>query len=192
MYEISAQVLSVVGGPAGSSGKTKYEVAMSDGQKYVTFNGPLAAKADSLKGQVVAARVDVKQNGQYTNYYLNDIGLPGTLAALANPTQVASVPAQTLAAIPFVKDERVPDKERQKLIVRQNVLGTAFDFVAALYNGAGPEALEEARDQALDLAKTLYGRVFAQDAVAPEPVAVTVPDTVGADQHAPEAIVPEW
>jgi hypothetical protein len=91
--EIAGNVLSATPRVTGS-GKTVYDIAFSDGNTYATFDAKTFAKAASLVGQAASARVNVKQNGQYTNYYLNDIAPQGQLSATSAPvaTQAPSTP----------------------------------------------------------------------------------------------------
>jgi hypothetical protein len=186
MYEIQAQVLGVEG--KQTSKGTIYEVAMSDGKKYGAWEGDLAAKAHGLMGQLVDARVEYTQNSKngktYDNYTLKEIGVPGSLPAQAVPgVPGALIPIPGVGAPPVTANipmqaPSIPDAERQKLIVRQSVLSTAHAFVAAIYNGAGPEALVEAEEHAARLASVLYGRVFATPVPAPvTPVSAPVPTT---------------
>jgi len=186
MYEVSAQVLSVSG--KNTSKGTVYEVAMSDGVKYQTWDAGIAQKAQGLQGQVVAARVEQKINGKWTNYYLEDIGLPGTLPPLAQP--LAATPAPVVAGpggnvgpapvVPIPMQAPVDHEAKDNRIVRENVIRTAFTFVASLYTGAGPEALDEAEREALKLAATLYGKVYGTGGAQPAPEIPTTPAEVAA------------
>lgn len=203
MYETSFTVLSVTGKNT-SNGKTVYEIAGSDGVKYQTWDGNTAAKAQGLQGQVVVARVEQKQNGKWTNYNVEDIGLPGTLAPSAAPIATAPVvvPPQNPAVAAIPMQQTLDPLTKEKHIIRQNVLGTAFSFVAALYTGAGPEALDEATERAGELAKRLYGKVMADATPAPQAapvpttpaeVAAAVPGVeVGTENIAQPAPTPEW
>src|SRR5678816_165052 len=95
MYEAQFQLLSCTG--KGTSKGTVYEIAGSDGIKYTTWDANIAAKASGLQGQVVAARVEQKQNGKFTNYVLHDVGLPGSLAPVGAP--VAVIPPAAPSAV---------------------------------------------------------------------------------------------
>lgn len=187
MQEIQVTVLAVQGRQAGS--KTVYDVSTSDGVKYQAWEPELAAQANALIGQLVSARVETTTNSKngrtYTNHTLREIGLPGTLAPQAQPavpgTPVVPVPinpvvqavpvSNGVANIPMAMSE----DERQKLIVRQNVLRTALDFIGSLYQGAGPEALEQSKGEAFVLAGELFKKVYAA------PQAPAVPVTTPAD-----------
>jgi len=168
MYEASFTVLSCTG--KGTSKGTVYEIAGSDGVKYQTWDANIAAKASGLQGQLVAARVEQKQNGKWLNYVLEDIGLPGTLVPTAAPIAAAPV-AAPVANIPM-QAPAMPDAEKQKLIVRQSVLKTAFEFVGTVYTGAGPESLSQATEEAFELAGQLFKKVYVADAT-PTPVPTT-------------------
>jgi hypothetical protein len=211
MYEIQAQVLSVSG--KNTSKGVVYEVAMSDGQKYAAWEPELAAKANAFQGQIVAARVDVSQKGRYTNYTLLEIALPGSLPPLATPAAPGAPVAQAppaLAAAGIPMQVQVSDFDRQKYIVRQNVLATAFRYTGSLLQGVGPEGFEAGKEFALELAKELYHKVMVADvaplatpqavadfvnAEAPGAVAVGVPESdavAGARAEAATAPTPDW
>lgn len=163
MQDITGSVLGVSGRTTRNN-RQMYDVAFSDGNKYTTFDAALATKAQGLQGQQVTARVEVSQNGQYTNYNLRDIApigqlppqafpaAPGApLPAGGSPTPSPSIPTPQIASVPFL-DEAA----RQQSIVRQSSLKTAFQFVGSLFHGAGPEAMGEARELALVLGRDLF------------------------------------
>ncbi len=171
---IQVQILGVQGRTVGA-GKTIYDISCSNGQKYTTFDAELAGKAQALSGQQVQATVTEKQNGKWTNYYLDDV------VASAGAPQAVIVAPVISQGIPIAHDEIVGDA-KQKVIVRQNVLGTAFAFASAIYDGAGPEAWAEAEEKALALAGTLYAKVLATPQPATvQSVAAEINAAVGAD-----------
>jgi hypothetical protein len=88
--QIQGTVLGVTSRQSKDGKYTMYDVAMSDGNKYTTFEGELAQQAAALQGQQVSANVEVKQNGRFTNFNLNGIGVAGSLGA----------PAQTAPQVP--------------------------------------------------------------------------------------------
>lgn len=157
--DITGLVLGVQGRTTRNN-KTIYDVEFQPdgqtGQTYTTFDGALAQKAGALTGQRVSARIEITQNGQYTNYNISDIALEGQLPPLAMP-----VPGGTPVNIPIQASpaDRVSDVERQKLIVRQSVLSTAFRFTASFAETFASQA--DAEQAALGLAGRLYDRVFA-------------------------------
>lgn len=187
METIQAQVLAVSG--KNTSRGVVYEVQMGNGTTYSTWDGNLAAKANSLQGQLADARVNTTTNSKngrtYTNHNLEDIAPAGQLAAAAMPV-AAGVPVQgtpqaAASAIPMqAPDVRVPDVERQRMITKQSSLKTAFDFVGQLYAGAGPEALAAATEEAFGLASKLYAKVYSNPAVQGTPVALP-PDATPTD-----------
>lgn len=190
MRDINVTVLSATGRNT-KNGKTIYDVALSDGNTYTTFDPQLAAKAAQLQSQQATARVNEQQNGKWTNRYLEDIGPVGTLPPLAMPMAPGTtivgngaLPTGIALAPPPVVQQ---DNGKEKRIVTESVFSTAFNFVGQLFAGAGPEALPEATEHALTLAADLYGKVFAAGQAAQTPstpqqeVAATVPGvTVGA------------
>lgn len=192
--DITGQVLSVVGRPVKND-NTIYDVAFSDGNKYSTFKAEIATKANGLVGQPVTARVSVTQNGKYTNYTLEDVGPVGSLPALAMPAApgapLTGAPAQTPPPpIPMQQNNGGMAPEREARIVKQSCLSTAFNFVGALFTSAGPEAFEEAKTLALDLAKELYAQVQGgateNTPQTPQEIAASIPGvTVGVPPEAP-------
>ena len=208
MEETTAQVLAVTGKQTRAG--TMYEAKLSDGKTYGIWEAELAAKANALQGQTVIARFETTQkpgnNGRvYTNHTIKEIGLPGTLGAVAQPavpgTPVPALPPVTgatagaVAAIPM-QAPPFPEEERQKLIVRQNVLGTSFEFVGRIYEGAGPEALDAAKDTALSIASELYAKVFASPVAPPPATPVEVAAQVNAASETGAEVTvgptPEW
>ena len=179
MELVQAQVLSVTG--KNTSKGVVYEVQMGNGTTYSTWDGNIAAKANGLQGQLADANVELKTNTRngrtYNNQILLDIAAAGQLGAVAQPVApgVPVAPANTSAIPMQAPDVRVPDVERQRMIVRQNVLGTAFAFVASLYEGAGPEALEAAEAAALGLASKLYTKVMSKTGSPAESTPVQLP-----------------
>jgi hypothetical protein len=204
VQDIQAQVLGV-SGRGTRTGKTVYDVALSDGNKYSTFNPDVATKANNLVGQNVSARVEVKQNGQYTNYNLEDIAQVGQLAPLALPpgtplgapnTGGVGVP---VAGPPIpIQQGRGNDPEREARIVRQSSASTAFGLVGRLFEGAGPEAYEQAVEQAKKLAAEIAAWALgapqaAQAPQTPQEVAAAVPGVqVGTENVQPAQAVPQW
>lgn len=193
MQEIVGQVLGVTGRTT-RNGKTAYDVAFSDGNTYTTFLPQLATKAQQLQGQAASARVSVTQRGQYTNLNLEDIAPQGQLAPQAFPMQPGAaipmpVPGQGQpGVVPQAQGSAIPIQTQQggrrdpaveQRIVRQNVLGTAFEFVGDLFQGTGPEGLGEAKEIALGLARELFHIAYfgtaMQDGAVPQAEAPVVP-----------------
>ena len=97
--EISGTVLSATPRVTGN-GKTVYDIAFSDGNTYATFDAKIWAKVQAVGQQPASARVSVKQNGNYTNFYLNDIAPQGQLAATSAPVATAAPQAVPQPARP--------------------------------------------------------------------------------------------
>lgn len=199
LSDIVGQVLSV-SGRATNRGGTIFDIAFSDGQKYTTFQNEIAQKANGLVGQPVSARVTVKpsKDGRFTNYYLEDIAPQGQLPAQAMPAPGGTVipisaGATEQAQIPM----QAPDTTKDERITRLSALKTAFEFVGALFNGAGPETLQEAREHALELARDLYqigyyGQSPAEMPDTPEEVAAVVNAEVPGAVTVGARELPKW
>ena len=166
--EISGTVLSAAPRIVGNN-KTIYDVNLSDGNTYTTFDAKLWAKVAPLIGQAVSARVAVKQNGNYTNFYLNDIAPQGQLAATSAPVATPA-PLPLAPAISPASRGGGMSPEREQKIVKQSSLATAFKFVGSLYQGAGESELEAAKALAHELAKELYGHVMGEQQAPLAPV----------------------
>lgn len=191
MQDVQGSVLGVAGRPT-RNGRTVYDVQFSDGNKYSTFETSVATKAQGLVGQAVVARVEVKQNGQYTNYNLLDVAPVGSLPPLAMPAQ-AGTPIPIGPPIPIQQPQNNGgmSPERERKIVKQSCFATAYGFVGALFSGAGPEALAEAVEQADTLARGLFEQVFANppEANHAPPSAVELAAQVNAAAGAPVVAV---
>lgn len=189
--QIQAQVLGVVGRTSKNGQHQMYDVQLSDGQKYTTFDPDLAGQANALVGQQVAANVSLEQNGKYLNRNLLAIGAPGTLPAPA-PQVAGAIPVGTaipiqgaaspVAGIPQAAPSGggggMSDADKAR-ITRLSAVGTAFDFVSRLFAGAGPEAGEQATSIARGLTEAIvnYGHNGTWPGVAASPaqVAAAVP-----------------
>lgn len=108
---------------------TIYEIAASDGIKYATFKAPLAQKAHGLVGgAAVALSFTTRQNGEYTNYSLQDIVDGAAPAAPGIPMAPAPAPAAAAApAIPMASG----DGQKDARITRLSAAKTAFDYAAS-------------------------------------------------------------
>jgi hypothetical protein len=187
--DITTQVIGVTGenkqtrnGPA-----VIYKVTFADGTVASTWDAALASKAQGFISRSVDARVETKQNGKYTNTYLNDIAEPGQLPATSAPQASTTIPVQGNGAaspsspvpIPVAPAGSGMDPAREAKIVKQSLLSTSLNFVGQLYSGAGPEAQSEALEAGLTIAKALYAEVMGGQAPAPAPtpqaVAAAVP-----------------
>lgn len=206
--QIQAKVLGVSGRTSRNGQHQMYDVQLSDGQKYTTFDPELAGQANGLQGQQVVANVSLEQNGKYLNRNLLAIGLPGTLpqpaqgAALpvgqAIPVQGAPVP-NAAAGIPMSPPSSggggMSDADKAR-ITRLSAAGTAFDFVSRLFAGAGPEAGKQATEIARALTETLVGYghngLWQGVPATPAAVAAAVPGVqVGVEGIQQQAAAPE-
>jgi len=176
MPQVPGTIESVVGHP-GANGKTRYEVTIS-GQGYNTWNPEIARVANEHLQQQVVANVTVKpsRDGQFMNYYFDGLadgaagqvpgqqGIPMAGAPQATTPQIPVQPGIPVASpssppIPLAPPPK-PDWAREARIVKQSSMATAFNFIGHLFDGAGPEAVEEAEAAAMELAKRLYVQVL--------------------------------
>lgn len=158
--DIQAIVLSVAGIQGRGTAGNRWEVALNDGNTYVTWEPNLGNKAYGLANQQgVTARVTLKpsKDGKFQNYYLDDIAgpgehlppsampvNPGTPAAPAAPTQQPAQPPQQapVGAAPIRTSKYTPEEEA--LFARKDALARAVELAAGLFAGVGPEASIEA------------------------------------------------
>lgn len=191
--DIVGQVLSVQGRSTRTN-KTIYDVAFSDGNKYTTFDGDLAQKANSLIGQAVSARVEISQNGQYTNYNLKDVAPQGKLAPTAMPLPGGSpipmaAPSVSAPTIPMVQG----DPQKDARIAKGVAVKVAAEITSGLFQGAGPEAVSEALEVFDKVGQHVLGVLTgAQQAVpaSPEVVAAQVNEAAGQEVVQTGAVIP--
>jgi hypothetical protein len=172
MPQVQGTIENVQGHPS-ANGRTRYEVTIN-GQGYNTWKPDLARDAQARIGQPGSFNVTVKpsQDGQFMNYYFEGVadGAAGQIP-MAAPAPIAQgapmvqqIPIQPSAppvAIPMAPPgSGGMSPEREAKIVKQSSMATAFNFVGHLFDGAGPEAMEEAEERALALAKRLYLQVL--------------------------------
>jgi hypothetical protein len=184
-------ISSVVAGVQGKPTRTgiMYEVTFADGTTAATKKPELATKAQGLIAQQVDARITEKQNGQYLNRYLDDIAPAGQLPVaipMAGGGGGAAAPGIPIVGGSGGGRGGAMDPVRESKIVKQSVMSTAFGFVGSVFSGGGPEALEEATQASLELAKQLYAEVYgAANVAAPAPVVVAqTPEAVAAAVNA--------
>lgn len=184
--QIQATVLGVSGRTSRDQKHQMYDVMLSDGNKYTTFDPDVAAQANALQGQAAVANVSVEQNGKWTNFNLLAIGQPGTLvqptpglqvgtaipvgsAPLAQQSGVAGIPMQQ----PSSGGGGMTDADKAR-ITRLSAVGTAFDFVSRLFAGAGPEAGRQATEIARGLTEAIvaYGHNGTWPGIAASPAQI--------------------
>lgn len=183
MQDINGNVLSVTGTQT-KNGKTRYDIAVSDGLTYVTFDAATASKASQFVGQQATIRVNVVQKGQYTNRYFEDVAPAGGLPAQAFPLTAGTPIAATapfpppgvilptpavpvpIPVTPYVASKDGMSPEREQKIVKQSSFATAAHLVGHVFAGAGPEALPEAEGHVLRIAKILFREVMGVAAAA--------------------------
>lgn len=193
MEDLNTSVLGVVSRP--TSRNLKYEVqlahAVQGSNVFSTFKPDLAAKANSLVGQQVTARVNVgpSKDGRFINHDLEDIGPVGTLSQMAFPAQpgtpaAAAMPAAQMAggipqASTIPQASPGPDRaETDARITRNASAKIAFGFAAKVFEGAGPDEFGKAVSFAQALAGQIAtysftGSFDAQTHEAPPPVPET-------------------
>jgi len=169
--EINGTVLSATPRVTGT-GKTVYDIAFSDGNTYATFDAKIWAKVQSVGQQPASARVSVKQNGQYTNFYLNDIAPQGQLPPPGVTLHAASQAAPQPQASNVPQAARPPQSggmsaEDKARVTWLSCLSSAAQSVAG--SGAGSiEILAVAQELYAATASGVYKQTEKQQA---EPVA---------------------
>ena len=172
--------------PRQAGNKTIYDIDVG-GQVYSTFDPEAMRQASQHVGQTLPVEVEVKQNGQFTNYWFN--GIPG--AAPAGPTSI--VAPQGGAALPAMTGppaETQADKEARitKLASRRD----AVTLIAALYEGAGPDSLLEAVGATKALAKEFYRDVMGTPPAPLQSVPEAPPEPEPQGEVPVSTEIPDW
>lgn len=96
---------------------TIYEIVDSDGTKWATFKNTIANEANRLVGQAVQIQGRVEQNGQWENFYIDDIRM-GTGAqnrALESVREAQTVQLQPHPSGPvYDATPQIPQIKRQE------------------------------------------------------------------------------
>lgn len=166
--EISGTVLSAAPRIVGNN-KTIYDVNLSDGNTYTTFDAKLWAKVAPLIGQAVSARVAVKQNGNYTNFYLNDIAPAGQLAATSAPV---ATPAPQAAPQPARAQGGMSAEDK----ARVTFLSCLSSAAQGLANGLDADEVLLIADKFYDYTANGLYKQTEQPQTAQEPVAAAAAD----------------
>lgn len=172
---------------ATKSGKVKYDVAFSDGNKYTTFRQEAATAAANLKGQQgITLRVETSQNGQYVNHDLVEVGpmtaLPPAPVAVqpTNGVGVVSAPAAGFALPAGITPAPQRDFEKEtRGKVRHGAIIAGLEAASRTSQGEEDQALFE---RAVNFATAVEQYVFETGAFGAvgEPqalAAATVPPT---------------
>lgn len=193
-----------------SSGRQIFDVSCSDGKTRAVWDSGLANAINAYAGSgaTITVRVKVSQNGQYTNESITAFAPPGQALP---PEQAGGGPGGPRGGGRGGMSEE--DKTR---IAKMGAQGSASTLVAALFQGAGPEAYDEAVSLFDKLTRKLYvdarshetpggtpqggtilqpgapvgGQVTqplpAQNATSPQAVAAGVPGVVVGTQALPQ------
>jgi hypothetical protein len=208
--DIQTPVAGVLGRP--TRGGIWYDVTYADGTKASTKKPEIATKAQALIGhQGVTSRITespAKDPAFGMNRYLDDIA-EGPLPLVADTGGIPMTMAGGNGAAPGIPmaaprgggGGRGRSPEEEARIVRQAVLKVAGEVVGGLFNGAGPEAADEAFAMLDKRAGELFERVYGQAnlaqvtptiATTPEAVAAAVNAVVGSEAVAVGGSVPQW
>ena len=152
---------SGVTGRQTNGGKTIYDIAASlelpEGTintKLATFDGVVAKQAKKLEGGRATFKYTVKQNAQYTNYYLEAIAPEGELDDSLDDIPIVQ-PGQSAGKKPWGGGGGKTAAERAS-IARMHAMTCAHTFIASLYSGMGPDFLVVAKKEASKLANEIF------------------------------------
>lgn len=203
---VSGQVQAIVGRETRAG--TFYDVKVN-GKNY--GHGKFAPR-DVREGDFVSFDVDVKQNGQYTNYDIrrgtlkrdDDAGSAKEAAPKADAGRTWSERTAPSTGGGTAKGGYVPFDERQEIISKQAALNTALALCnLAASQGAVPmpKAVKEADklgliqgwvlDEASRLYKLTTGRTWDIPADAAEPALMAKPKATAAKKSAQETMPDE-
>jgi hypothetical protein len=211
--DVSGTIVGVQGKPTKKGGLI-YEVTFDNGISLKTMDGGLATQAQTLLLKPASARYTTQEGGpnprggtySATNW-MEDIAAGGTLPASQDVSGIPIVgqggngatSAVPVPGIPIVGSGsgggRTPEEESR--IVKQAVIKAAAVVVGNLFQGAGPEAAEQAFELLDQKAGALYERVYgaqnvAAPAVTPAAVVAAVNTEIGSEAVALGATVPQW
>lgn len=188
--DAAATILSVTSRTL-NGGKAIYDVAANveanglvTALTMQTFEQSIAQQAAAFQGQRCSVRYESQQKGQYTNTYLNAIAPEGQL-----PVEIPTTGGRGGRPGGGGGFKRSPEETAS--IVKQNVLGTAFEAVSTLYTGLGPELFEEMKATALSLAAELFDIAKPKapgDPQTVQPVAVVAAPAVAVVPATPAAV----
>lgn len=197
MQDIVGTILGVLGRQSKNGQHTMYDVQFSDGNKYTTFDPGLAQRAQTFVGQPnVTLRVEVVQNGKYTNYNLEDLAPAGqALPPLAVPPAVAgSVPLATPPvgaalppAIPMASGNGLGPADIER-IARSTAISAAATFLGHKYSGAADAEGAPKLGDVFQVAEAVKNYILTGGAVPTQqfhPAPATVAETVNAEAGAP-------
>lgn len=102
--------------------KTLYEVETLDGTKWTTFRQPLANAARALIGKPAVLQCKISKNGDYTNYYIDEIASAAPPAEQAAPSTPKSEPVDFKT---FSDYETKKEQAKNESIHRQSAAKTA-------------------------------------------------------------------
>lgn len=119
---------------------TAHAFPAEDGNKYETLQGDVAQKAADLVGKPAKIRYSVKQNGEYTNYYIDAIEATNGDDGVT-PEQAAVAVNTAWKRYPQVAGSG-EGASRQNSIERQNSLTNATNAALALADDNDPAVLK--------------------------------------------------
>jgi hypothetical protein len=137
------------------NGRQIFDVSCSDGKTRQVWEAGLANAINAFAGSgaTVTIRVNVKQNGQYTNESINAFAPPGQ--ALPPEGQGGGSGNGGFQRGGGGRGGGMSPEDKTR-IAKMGAQGSASTLVAALFAGAGPEAYNEAVDLLDKLTRKLY------------------------------------
>jgi hypothetical protein len=197
MASAIAVLIGITGRPTKQS--MAYDCDFSDGIQRTQWDAAEAHKMQAYVGQTLSLQYDEKpgRNGRVYRDITEWSLAQGGAIPIQAPAQVAPIPIQ---AAP-VKSGGYDDPLVIARMTKMASQGKAVTLVAALYAGAGPEALDEALLAVRNVSKALYTDARSHEAEqtgqiiptasTPQEVAAAVPGvTVGATEATAKVV--DW
>lgn len=133
-----------------SNGRQKYDVDCGDGVTRTVWESNIANALNAFAGtnQQVTIRWSEKQNGQYTNRTIHAFAPPGQ----ALPADTGQGGGQGGG---FKRGGGMSEDDKTR-ISKMGAQGSAAVIIGSLFQGAGPEALDEALEKFDKLVVKLY------------------------------------
>jgi hypothetical protein len=185
LQDLNGIIIGSIGSQSGvKNGRpwTRFDIPFSDGKVYSTFKPEIATKATQLQGSPVSIRVTVKQTGDFTNFYLDDVAPEGQLPdAPENPSGMTTSQVgntQGVISTPNFSSQNGDDGKRRskEQIARESALIAAFSY-------PGEASVAKRYHLAEEIYETAIKGFDPDELTTSEEVASTVPEVdVGTDR----------
>jgi hypothetical protein len=204
--QLTTQLLGVIGRQT-KRGQAVWDAQVAQAQlpgdtsgkfqgKFSTFDANMAGKASQFANQMVTISYEIKQNGQYTNYDLVDIGPAGAM-----PPQVQGATAappvnggQQYTPPPVTQAAPAQGGYTPEVVTRITKLATleiASQFVGSLLQGKADELNDEVVEKSVTFIEQIAKRLYIAARSHETPTVAEGPATPAAVAEAVNAVQPD-